>query len=308
MSRYSTPSKVGLVALVDLYCEGLVPSSATIPILSFLVSHLLPASSKSTQRENNGTKGDLLVSIGQLQSATITHASAIPGRTIWDLLLKQLWTISSLDALHVFMDGLPLLLEKPFREDASDDDGLDAQRTKRILLSRNSPLGAFVRRVHLEFIRLQFSDAAFLWKDLIVYRAPTLAFWKRRNPAVSSQDFDANLQGFVSDTNSELPEIVYGDLSQKDSKNVNNSMNDFEKLYEHQIAMMQSSSIEHCCLPEGLSADTIRAGKSGSPGTSETASRHGQAGECDPGDINIRQVGRRDCPGGILHMLIVQVS
>ncbi|KAL8870082.1 MAG: hypothetical protein Q9174_003788 [Haloplaca sp. 1 TL-2023] len=296
MSRYLTPSKVGLVVLIDLYCDGLLPSSATIPVLSFLASHFLLASSKCTSRVKHDTNGDLLVSIGQLQSATIKHPSAIPGRTIWDLVLKRLWTINSLDALHVFTDGLLLLLEKPFGEDASGDDGLNTLRTKRILLSRNSPLGAFVRRLHLEFTRLQFSDAASLWKDLIVYRAPTLGFWKRRNPAARSQDFDINLQGYLGGTSSDLLEIVYGDLSQKTPESVNNSMDDLEKLYEHQIAIMQSSSTKHCYSPEVLSADKIRVGESGSPGASEATSRHGQAGKCDSPNLNIRQVKRPYCP------------
>lgn len=239
MSRYSTPSKIGLLALITLYCDGVVPSSATLPILSFLVSYLLPAHSKAAQREDEVLRGGFTVSIRQLQNATITHASAIPGRTVWDLLLKQIWTINSLDALHVFIDGLPSLLEKPLGESTAEKDNVDPIRPKRMLVSRNSPLGAFVRRAHLEFSRLQFHDGTTLWKNLINYRAPTLAFWKRRNPAAGSHSFDSNLQRLSISTDGSLSEIIYGDLSDNVLKDVNNSMDDMEKLYEHQVARMQ---------------------------------------------------------------------
>ncbi|KAL8699400.1 MAG: hypothetical protein Q9201_006029 [Fulgogasparrea decipioides] len=194
---------------------------------------------KTSQRGDELARSGFPVSIELLQRATITHASAIPGRTVWDLLLKQLWAVNSLDSLHTFFDNLPSLLEKPFGEGLVKTDELDPARPKRMLLSRNSPLGAFVRRSHLEFTRLQFHDGNSLWKELIIYRAPTLTFWKRRNPTASSQSFDANPQGVSNGIDGEIVEIIYGDISGDDPKYVNNSWDDLEKLYEHQVARMQ---------------------------------------------------------------------
>ncbi|KAL8734414.1 MAG: hypothetical protein Q9181_003217 [Wetmoreana brouardii] len=266
MSRYSTASKIGLLALITLYSDGVVPSSATIPILSFLVSHVLPVHTKTSQGGNELARFGFPVSIELLQRATIIHASAVPGRTVWDLLLKQLWAINSLDSLHTFLDNLPSLLEKPFGEGLVETDELDHVRPKRMLLSRNSPLGAFVRRSHLEFTRLQFHDGTSLWKELIIYRAPTLTFWKRRNPAASTQSFDANLHGVSNGTDGEIVEIIYGDLSDYNPKYVNNSWDDMEKLYEHQVARMQRLFARFRFRVQSVDAEKIdRSGKSSTP-------------------------------------------
>ncbi|KAL8733624.1 MAG: hypothetical protein Q9166_002034 [cf. Caloplaca sp. 2 TL-2023] len=244
MSRYLTPSKISLLALITLYSDGVVPSSATIPILSFLVSYLLPVHSKTSRKDHEISQDGFTISIEQLQKATISYTSAIPGRTIWDLLLKHLWTINSLDALHAFFNGLPLLLEKPLDEITDDEDDIEHSRPKRMLLSRNSPLGAFVRRSQLEFTRLQFHDGISLWKSLIVYRAPTLAVWARRNPAAGPQSLDSNLQAGSINAYGTIADLIYGDVTanvRKDGllKDGNTSTEDMEKLLEHQVSRMQ---------------------------------------------------------------------
>ncbi|KAL8661367.1 MAG: hypothetical protein Q9202_005669 [Teloschistes flavicans] len=108
-----------------------------------------------------------------------------------------------------------------------------------MLLSRNSPFGAFVRRSQLEYTRLQFHDATKLWKNLIIYRAPTLAFWKRRNPSASRFSFDFNLNEASFGGNGQFAGIVYAGLSGGSFKDVNDSTQDMENLYEYQIARME---------------------------------------------------------------------
>ncbi|KAL8763874.1 MAG: hypothetical protein Q9184_000470 [Pyrenodesmia sp. 2 TL-2023] len=201
-----------------------------------MVSYLLPVHSKSRDRDGGSKPEDFTMSIERLQKATIVHASAIPGRTLWDLLVKKLWTITSLDALHTFFDDLPSLLEKPTEEGVSQG-GLDSQRPKRMLLSRNSPLGAFVRRAQLEFTRLQFHDGVSLWEDLIAFRRPTLALWKRRNPGAGSGSFDTNLQ--EDSTDYKLAGLVYGHLSYNTPQHVQTSTEDMERLLDYQISRMQ---------------------------------------------------------------------
>ncbi|KAL8695853.1 MAG: hypothetical protein Q9224_003114 [Gallowayella concinna] len=241
MSRYLTPSKIGLLALISLYSDGVVPSSATIPILSFLVSYLLPIHSIGSKQDGSIAQDGFTISVEKLQRATIAHTSAIPGRTVWDLLLKQLWMIDSLHALHAFFNELSMLLEKPPGEGV---DPPEHSRPKRMLLSRNSPLGAFVRRSLLEFTRLQFHDGASLWKSLVVYRAPTLPIWQRRNPTAGPQSFDRNLQADSIDEDGTLLRLIYGDLSADGYRGVvlkdgNASTDDMERLLDHQVSRMQ---------------------------------------------------------------------
>ncbi|KAL8659686.1 MAG: hypothetical protein Q9226_000311 [Calogaya cf. arnoldii] len=262
MSRHLTPSKIGLLALIRLYSDGDVPSSATIPILSFVISYLLPVHSRTSKDDESISQDGFTVSIQKLQSATIPYASAIPGRTVWDLLLKQLWTINSLDALHAFFTGLPLLLEKPLdgNTDASDD-----QKPDRMLFSRNSPLGAFIRRSQLEFTRLQFHDGSNLWKSLIIYRAPTLAVWKRRNPAAGPRSYDSNLQPDSFDSDGSLSYLVYGSLSSGTSKDGmlkhgNTSIDDMEKLLDYQVSRMQRPGNR---VPQAMQSQLRAMAKSG---------------------------------------------
>ncbi|KAL8922205.1 MAG: hypothetical protein Q9172_003666 [Xanthocarpia lactea] len=110
-----------------------------------------------------------------------------------------------------------------------------------MLLSRNSPLGAFVRRSQLEFTRLQFHDGTSLWKSLIVYRRPTLPAWNRRNPGAGPLSFDTNLQAESFDTHGTLLDLIYGGLSSKTGllKDGNTSTDDMEKLLDYQVSRMQ---------------------------------------------------------------------
>ena len=237
MSRYLTPSKVGLLTLISLYTHSVIPSAATIPILSFLVSHLLPVESDLPCNASAIPNRSSRVTIDSLQQVTITHASGIPGRTIWDLLLNKLWEINSFDALHVFFDDLASLLEKP--RDEQDLEGTDTQKAGRIRLSRASPLGAFVRRSQLEFTRLQFHDGVTLWKSFVTYRAPTLALWRRRHPGVGNT-IDVNLQEDATGPTERIRNIVYGDSAVQGREKAIVSTEDVEKLLECQVDQMQS--------------------------------------------------------------------
>lgn len=247
MSRYLTPSKVGLLALISLYTDSVVPSTATIPVLSFLVSHLLPIEPLSVEDEVVSSHCDFTITVDSFRKATIILASGIPGRTIWDLLLKKLWEISSFDALHCFFDTLPFLLEKTAEESQNADEDI-AATSKPILLSRVSPLGAFVRRAQLEFTRLQFHDGIVFWKNFVSYRASTLHLWKRRNPVAGRSSFDTNLQQHRLGMDDRLTELVYGDITEDARKQPSVSTDDVEKLLEYQVDKMQSMPEDHCRL------------------------------------------------------------
>ena len=240
MARYLTSSKIGLLALISLYCDSVVPSTATIPVLSFLVSHLMPVSTASSTKATSGTDRTSVVAIEDFQKATIILVSGIPGRTIWDLLLKKFWEVNSLDGLNVFFDGLSHLLEKTREEQQKDAEEGIMPEPNRIVLSRISPLGAFIRRAQLEFTRLQIYDTIILWKSFVKYREPTLPLWKKRNPTAGKISFDANLENNHLGLDDRLTEILYRDLDDNNRRQAVISTNDVEKLLEYQVDQMQS--------------------------------------------------------------------
>ena len=239
MSRYLTPPKIGFLALISLYTESVVPSAATIPVLSFLITHVLPTISTTSEKITNNEGST--ISIEGFQKVTAPLSSGIPGRTVWDLLLNRLWKINSLDGLHAFFDGLVHLLHKtPAEEEEQrlNAAGVDPN-PNRIRLSRVSPLGAFVRRAEIEFTRLQFHDANTIWKDFVAYRASTLAQWKKRNPSAGPASFDVNLQSdhpFMTDA---VAGLVYDFGGEDVKKKPVVSTVDVEKLLDHQVERMQ---------------------------------------------------------------------
>ena len=240
MSRYLTSSKIGLLALISLYCDSVIPSNATIPVLSFLVSYLLPVSAVAFAKEPLTRDRNFVISIEDFQKATIVLVSGIPGRTLWDLLLKKFWEVNSLDALNLFFDSLSILLEKTREEQQKDaEDGI-VPEPNRISLSRVSPLGAFVRKAQLEFTRLQIHDSITLWKSFVKYREPTLPLWRKRNPTAGKNTFDVNLEDYQLGLGDQLTKLAYGDLDDSDRKEAVSSTDDVEKLLEYQVDQMQS--------------------------------------------------------------------
>ena len=240
MSRYLTPSKVGLLALISLYTESVLPSVATVPVLSFIVACLLPISLDVSPADSYSHSRNIVLNIDDLQKATISHGSAIPGRTLWDLLLHKIWKIDSFDALHVFFDTLSFLLQKTLEEQPKAAEDRGAHTLNRMLLSRSSPLGSFVRRAQLEFTRLPFHDGVVLWKDFVAYRAPTFLQWKKRNPIAGNTIFDSNLREGNLTLGDPLTNVVYNGLKVSRQQQIGISTEDVERLLDYQVDLMQS--------------------------------------------------------------------
>lgn len=238
MSRFLTPSKISLLTLISLYSDCTVPSAAIIPILSFVVSFLIPGEFSDNQQAGQKSR-EVCFSIEKLQNATITHASGIPGRTIWDLLLKRLWEISNSDALHTFFDDLTLILENA-REGSLQDERQG--NPNRLRLSRTSPCGAFVRRSQLEFTRLQFHDVIGVWKSFVAFREPTFTFWKKRNPNARKGVVALTLNEELLHPESTLAALVDGPPPEALVEYTQYSADDVEKLLEYQINQMQSKN------------------------------------------------------------------
>lgn len=241
MSRYLTPSKVALLCLISIYTEGVVPNSSAIHVLSFLVSCLFPIEDTGISTSKKWEM-DATVSISDLEKTFSAQSSSIPGRSVWDLFLKKIWSLDSCDALEVFFASISQMLVKTREEQIHDrDSGLAPEpETGPMRLSRNSPLGTFVRRAQLEFTRLQFHDSVKLWKGFVKYRLPTYRVWAKKNPSSEQPSIDMNLLELQLDETSYLAQVVYGNVDDDAEYERNFSTKDVERLLEFQIGELQS--------------------------------------------------------------------
>jgi anaphase-promoting complex subunit 5 len=163
----------------------------------------------------------------------------MPGRTLLDVFLKHLWEINSFDALYDLFNNIENLLAKG--ADDPDQAAPVEQSPDTILLSRTSPLGAFVRRARIEFVRLQFDDALKLWSAFILYRAPT-AQWTTRTAGLASSGFDHNATELGLRPGEDLYEVAYGHLEDEAENGEVVSMDDLERLLEFQLERLQRRS------------------------------------------------------------------
>ncbi|KAF3912649.1 hypothetical protein ABW21_db0201453 [Orbilia brochopaga] len=241
--RYLTPGKLALLTLIAIYTENRIPSPSVIPVLTFVLKHLI---ANRGQLAPQNTPPPTVITIESLQALTVQEPSAVTGRTIYDLLLKKLWEINSYDALHDFVSNLEGFLADPKKAEKT------YIRTpgEQSLFTKNSVIGAFIRRATLEFSRMPFAEAVQLWQGFIAYREPTLSQWKKRNASlvhatgvVGPTDIynDTFLTGLPSDH--PLVQHLYGavdemkTLGEKAQGMV--SVDDVEKLLEFQVDCMQ---------------------------------------------------------------------
>ncbi|ERF75009.1 hypothetical protein EPUS_08054 [Endocarpon pusillum Z07020] len=237
MSRYLTPSKVALLSLALIYAEGVVPTPETVPVLSFLVSHILPDAPRSSHAPSSDTS--YVIKLDNFESALSSIPSAIPGRTVWDLFLKKLWSIDCSHALEQLISNALTVISKSREQVQRErDEGLPPEPFGRI--SRTSPLGAFIRRAHLEYTRLHFSDAAALWQSFMLYRRPTKQAFEKKNPHYGRSSLDVNLSDLQLDSSHPIAQIMYG--NPEDEGNVEEeflSTHDVERLMEFHVSELQ---------------------------------------------------------------------
>ncbi|KAL4754737.1 hypothetical protein BDW72DRAFT_101082 [Aspergillus terricola var. indicus] len=239
MSRYLTPSKVALLSLISIYTEGVVPNSSAIHVLSFVVAYLSPLGAGDAPSFSDSWPAQYSVSIEDLEKVLKVHPSSIPGRSIWDLFLRKIWSIDSCDALESFFTEISTTLAKTREERIRERDAGLAPESGCMRLSRCSPLGAFVRRAQLEFTRLQFHDSVKLWKGLVKYRLPTYRAWARRNPSDEKASVDINLLELGLDTRSHLAQVAYGNIEGDEEDDCYVSTKEVERLLEFQIGELQ---------------------------------------------------------------------
>lgn len=244
ISRYLTAQKISLLVLIKLYCESVLPSSATIPILSFVLSHTNSRSQSTVRRRTFRQDPDPSFPIEAFEDVLQGQPSNMPGRTLLDVFLKRMWEINSFDAMHELFDKIGNLLAKG-QDDEGELQGLEDM--DRVLLSKTSPLGTFIRRMRVEFTRLPFDDVVKLWSSFIVYRAPT-AQWNRRIAELANSsgiDWNASMMGLGP--GDELFDIAYGGLSEVRELGDLVSVDDFDRLLDFQLDKLQRKcGSSHC--------------------------------------------------------------
>jgi anaphase-promoting complex subunit 5 len=248
MTRFLTPAKIGLLALIELYTDAIVPSTSTISILSFILNQLLPSAHKSLSQESRSLHAlPFTLDLKAFEALLSSHpaATGLPGRSLWDHFLRKLWEIDSLDALHSFFATRGNLLARRREETNKDGElGIPPPSEDMILLSRTSPFGSFIRRARVEYERLRFSDALSLWVAFVRWRAESRTYWARRNGGLERWAGNRALAEGQEDWGGEATEmlehITYGALSLEDPDQGVISTDDVEKLLEFQVEQMQS--------------------------------------------------------------------
>ncbi|KAG8624236.1 hypothetical protein KVT40_007303 [Elsinoe batatas] len=167
MSRFLSPAKICLILLIDVYHDHEVQPADTIKLLSFISQHILRRN-EAIKATGEGSQSPLALSLASFQTLLSSLGSTFPGRSLYDVFLKSLWRLVSFDQL----DSIFEKSRGPDPETAS----------KCLPISPSSPVGQYLRRCHLEFVRLQFSDAQLLWEDFLIFREPSWSAWATRNP------------------------------------------------------------------------------------------------------------------------------
>ncbi|KIW94958.1 uncharacterized protein Z519_04938 [Cladophialophora bantiana CBS 173.52] len=260
MSRYLTPAKITLLVLALLYAEDVVPTKEATAVLSFILSQIVP-SSKHSPLFQEDTEFQHALPIAEFESTLSSHPSARSGRTLFDLLVKRLWEIDCSHALDAFITYLPSLLTKSREQLLRErETGEESDQTYGRIL-RTSPLGAFIRRCHLEYTRLQFQDSITLWQDFISYRLPTREAYEKKNHSAGGNALDANFAELGLDSSHPLAQLMYGTLAEDEQKHHGAySMYDVEKLMEFQVSEIQRLGGR---LPDGMRLKLQQMSKAG---------------------------------------------
>lgn len=230
MSRYLTPSKICLLLLVQLYRDGSIPMKSAIHVLSFISGQTGRRPSEQGTRQPPRTTP----SLDDLERLLTHHQSRVAGRSLHDRFLELLWGLHDLVTFTTFLqDQIAVTISPP---------GEDKSASTKLVCSPTSPIGQFTRRCHLESVRLQFSDVYQLWEDFVLFREPSKAAYRIRNPDfpdfenisnAASVNLLVSKQPFVS--------TILLDRIEKGRKRSEtpSSLDDIEKIMHFQLGQLQ---------------------------------------------------------------------
>lgn len=164
------------------------------------------------------------------------------------------------DTLDSLLSTVPSLLSKSREQILKEREAGEEVVLGPGRISKTSPLGAFIRRCHLEYTRLRFEDGAALWQDLIAFRASTRQAWEKKNPPDGRSALDVNLSDLEIDASHPLSQVMYGRLTTDETKFNGFSTHDVEKLMEFQVSELQRLGGR---LPEGMKTKLSQLSRSG---------------------------------------------
>ncbi|RKF73908.1 Anaphase-promoting complex subunit 5 [Golovinomyces cichoracearum] len=252
MNHYLTPSKIGLLVLIEIYTESFVLNSSTIPIISFVLNQLLPHAPKTHRSESISSleplsrKLPFILDLKSFELLLVPHFAtfSLLDTNLWDYFLKKLWNINSLDTLHVFFMGRKNLLVKSREEIKKDNEmGIPPPSEDMILLSHTSPFGSFIRKSCIEFERLKFSDTVDLWTTFVNWRRDSKPHWATENANVRDWTGDKALNDIERSSGilstEILRNVVYRSTDSEDPEKTYVSTDNIEKLLEFQVEKMQ---------------------------------------------------------------------
>lgn len=181
---YLTPYKVAIANLIMMYCDGLIPTSSKIAVMSGVVNFLDSIQGQSNTGPLKIIDGNLV----SLKNALSAVEVSTEGRgTLYDVLISKLWSFRSLDDIHTFFQSVMGYLVKPGESTNdptnSDDElndsnkGLEPSSSRR--LKPSSILGSFLRRCYLSFDQLSFDQVAELWKAFEAFKSSSKEDWEK---------------------------------------------------------------------------------------------------------------------------------
>jgi anaphase-promoting complex subunit 5 len=180
MGRHVNPTKVGLLILINFFVDQCISHDAIIPVLSFIISSVMPLELSNADFDPSPKPPPLSFSVHDFWIALEDLETDI-GLQLHNVFLFALWKIDSLYAFHEFFRTLEALYVKDDRQRRY----LELFHPDLVRLSAESPLGSFVRRAQLDFSRLQIDDTMILFVSFIKFRAPTEGMWRKNFPTLA---------------------------------------------------------------------------------------------------------------------------
>ena len=227
MSRYLTPSKICLLILINMYCDGFVPSDCTMVVLSFITDQLLPETTRRERRQAKVTEaiGPTIEDYSKVLSPLKARMAMEPGSGLWQEFLRVSWKLTDLDQLFNFFQSLPQLFM--IRRHEPQERQVEIPQ---VVLGPKSLFGAFIRRSRVEFERLPFQDAMALWHNYDHFRTPA-------KPAGA---VDPIIEEFGLEAPATFYETMDSSCTSEGSVRGKLSSFDMERLLTFQVEKMQS--------------------------------------------------------------------
>lgn len=181
--RYLTPYKIAVAIVIVLYLSGLIPQSQKPRVMGYIISFLDTQIKQHDALMESTIESDLSAlenvlsrcpAVNSLGKRVHSDGRERDDGGLFNSLLDILFTMSSIDELHTFINRLPLFVIKgDGKHDDEDNDKIaEAQSLGVNWVTQSSVLGTYFTKCFLSFDSLTFDQAIVLWNCLIAFRSP----------------------------------------------------------------------------------------------------------------------------------------